>query len=125
MGFWIFMLGADLLIPLVMEFFGHRFLTCPPKEINVLYGYRTALSMKNRDTWAFAHQYCGRLWRSWGLLLLPVTVLAQLPALGKDAGTIGLLGGAVCLLQGAVMAGTLVSTERALRRRFHPDGTRR
>ena len=34
----------ELLIPLVMLFFGRRFLTKPPKSINSLYGYRTALS---------------------------------------------------------------------------------
>lgn len=119
------MLAADLLIPLTMALSGHRFLTRPPKEINALYGYRTAMSMKNGDTWAFAHRYCGRLWRNWGLLLLPATVLVMLLVLGKDAGAVGLCGGAVCLIQGAVMAGTLIPTERALRKQFYPDGTRR
>ena len=39
MGFWIFMLVMDLLIPLTMAFFGKRFLKKPPKEINAMYGY--------------------------------------------------------------------------------------
>ena len=31
--------------------------------------------MKNQDTWLFAHQYCGRLWLRWGLVLLPATLV--------------------------------------------------
>ena len=46
MGFWIFMLVMDLLIPVTMVFIGKRFQKKPPKEINGIYGYRTAMSMK-------------------------------------------------------------------------------
>ena len=53
MGFWLFCTASSLLIPLVMLFFGRRFLTKPPKSINSLYGYRTARSMKNQQTWDF------------------------------------------------------------------------
>ena len=42
MGFWIFMLVMDLLIPVTMVFIGKRFQKKPPKEINGIYGYRTA-----------------------------------------------------------------------------------
>ena len=45
MGFWLFCTASSLLIPLVMLFFGRRFLTKPPKSINSLYGYRTARSL--------------------------------------------------------------------------------
>ena len=61
MGFWLFCTASSLLIPLVMLFFGRRFLTKPPKSINSLYGYRTARSMKNQQTWDFAHRVCGKL----------------------------------------------------------------
>ena len=56
MGFWIYMLIMDLLIPTVMVLFGRAFLKKAPKEINYVFGYRTSRSMKNRDTWEFAHQ---------------------------------------------------------------------
>ena len=56
MGFWIFMLVMDLLLPGVMLWFGSLFLRGVPREINPVFGYRTAMSMKNRDTWAFAHR---------------------------------------------------------------------
>ena len=89
MGFWIYMLIMDLLIPLTMLGFGRAFLTKAPNKINWVFGYRTAMSMKNRDTWNFAHQYCGRLWFLWGLILLPCSVIPMLFLLGKSTDKIG------------------------------------
>ena len=59
MGFWIFMLIMDLLLPFTMIGFGRYFMKKAPKEINSVFGYRTSMSMKNKDTWKFAHKYCG------------------------------------------------------------------
>ena len=60
MGFWIFMLIMDLLLPFTMIGFGRYFMKKAPKEINSVFGYRTSMSMKNKDTWEFAHKYCGK-----------------------------------------------------------------
>ena len=62
MGFWIFMLIMDLLLPFTMIGFGRYFMKKAPKEINSVFGYRTSMSMKNKDTWEFAHKYCGNTW---------------------------------------------------------------
>ena len=62
MGFWIFMLIMDLLIPFTMIGFGKMFLKKAPDQINYVFGYRTSMSMKNQDTWVFAHHYCGKIW---------------------------------------------------------------
>ena len=51
MGFWIFMLIMDLLIPFTMIGFGKMFLKKAPDQINYVFGYRTSMSMKNQDTW--------------------------------------------------------------------------
>ena len=69
MGFWIFMLIVNLLIPIVMMGLGSRFVKTPPKTINFIYGYRTSMSMKNKDTWIFAHNYIGELWRITGSIM--------------------------------------------------------
>ena len=61
MAFWIFMLAIGLLIPLTMVCFGKLFLTKVPKKINMMFGYRTAMSMKNRNTWEFVHKMIGKL----------------------------------------------------------------
>ena len=58
MEFWIFMLIMDLLLPFTMIGFGRYFMKKAPKEINSVFGYRTSMSMKNKDTWEFAHKYC-------------------------------------------------------------------
>ena len=75
MGFWVFMLVMDLLIPLTMIGFGRYFIKRVPKEINAVFGYRTSMSMKSKDTWEFAHKYCGRIWYFSGLIMLPITVI--------------------------------------------------
>lgn len=125
MGFWVFMLAADLLVPCIMIGFGRYFLRHPPKKINALFGYRTAMSMKNQDTWVFAHQYCGRLWYRWGLILLPVTLLPLLLTAGQPADAVGAVGTAISLIQLIPLAGAIFPTEAALKRTFDEDGNRR
>ena len=125
MGFWVFCLAMDLLIPAVMLLLGRRFLTKPPRTINGTYGYRTRRSMKNQATWDFAHRTCGRLWSRLGLVLLPLSALVMLPVLGADAGTVGLWCGTVVLVQTAVLLGSLFPVERALKKEFDQFGRKR
>lgn len=40
MGFWVFMLVMDMLIPIVMITFGYVFKRSAPKEINYVFVYR-------------------------------------------------------------------------------------
>lgn len=119
------MLVSDLLIPVVMIGFGRVFLKYPPKEINGIYGYRTAMSMKNKMTWEFAHKYCGKLWYICGLALLPVTIAAMLLVLGKGENAVGTVGGILCVIQMIPMIGSIFPTERALRKRFDKQGNPR
>ena len=125
LAFWLFILCMDLLIPAVMIGFGRMFLKRPPKSINASFGYRTAMSMKNQDTWDFAHRCCGRLWCRWGLILLVPSVVPLLFVLGRDIGVIGNVGLVVTGVQLAVMLGTFFPVERALKRTFDRNGFRR
>lgn len=125
MLFWLFCLCMDLLIPATMLMSGRIFQRRPPKRINVIYGYRTARSMKNQATWDFAHRTCGRLWSRLGLVLLPLSALVMLPVLGADAGTVGLWCGAVALVQTAVLLGSIFPVERALKKEFDQFGRKR
>lgn len=118
MGFWIFMLIVDVMIPLMMIAFGRLFLKHPPKEINAVFGYRTSRSMKNKDTWEFAHRYCGKLWYRCGLVMLPLSAAALLPAIGKEADVTGIVGGIVCPVQLLVLIGSIYPVEKALKKRF-------
>ncbi len=125
MGFWIFMLIMDLLLPAVMVFFGKRFMKKSPEEINPLFGYRSSMSMKNRDTWVFAHTYCGKLWFYSGLILLPLSVIPLLFVIDQSKDLVGTVGSIVCFFQMAVLFVTIPLVERALRNTFDKDGNRK
>lgn len=125
MGFWIFMLIMDLVTPLLMLGFGSLFRKRAPKEINYVYGYRTTMSMKNKDTWQFAHVYFGKLWLRIGLILLPVSIIPLLFVMGGSENAVGIVGGAVCTVQVVVLLVSIVPVEKALKRTFDRDGNRK
>lgn len=125
MAFWVFMLIMDLIIPLTMIGFGRLFMTKAPKNINIAFGYRTTMSMKNRDTWEFAHRMIGKLWFLCGLALLPLTVIPLFFVLSRDTATIGKIGTIVCAVQLIVMLGTIFPVETALKKSFDKNGMRR
>ena len=125
MGFWLYCTAMCLLIPAVMLFFGRRFLKHPPKNINALYGYRTSRSMKNQQTWDFAHQVCGKLWFRVGLILLPVSLAPMLFLRGRSVGEIGMGCIPVMAVQLAVLLGSIFPVERALKQNFDQFGRKR
>lgn len=125
MGFWIFMMIMNLLIPFAMIGFGAVFSKNAPKEINQIYGYRTSMSMKSRETWEFAHRYFGKIWFLLGWILLPITVIAMLFVWGKDTDIVGLYGGVVCVVQCIWMIVPIILTEFALRKKFDLNGVPR
>ncbi len=125
MGFWIFVLAMALLCPAVMIVMGRVFLRSSPKDINYIYGYRTAMSMKNRDTWEFAHKLCGKVWFIGGLVLLPVNLVPMLVVIGKSKDIVGGVGAALSFVGLAALLGSLIPVERALKRTFDKNGNRR
>ncbi len=124
MGFWFFMLIMCLLFPAIMIVMGKIFLKTAPKEINYIFGYRTNMSMKNRDTWEFAHKFCGKIWYYAGLAMLPISVIPLLFVIGKGEDIIGTVGGIICMIGVAVIIASIFPTEIALRKNFDKDGNR-
>ena len=125
MGFWIFMLVMDLLIPVIMIAMGRYFMKTSPKEINYIFGYRTNMSMKNKETWDFAHKYIGKLWFHLGLLLLPITVIPLLFVIGGTEDTVGMVGSIICIVSLVMLGGPIIPTERALKKTFDEEGNRK
>ena len=125
MAFWFFMLLTVLLIPGVMLYFGSLFEKQAPRQINRLFGYRTRRSMKNRDTWEFAHRYCGRLWRKWGLFLIQLSLVGMAVVWNRDTEIVGMAGTVLCLLQLVPIFAAVARTEAALKETFDEDGNRR
>ncbi|NNJ31069.1 SdpI family protein [Lacrimispora defluvii] len=124
MGFWIFMTAMNLLLPFIMIVIGHIFIKNPPKEINHLVGYRTTMSMKNKDTWEFAHHHCGKNWKITGLCMLIPSALVMLAFIGKDTQTVGKFGSVVIGVQTVILLASIIPTETALRKNFDKDGNR-
>ncbi len=88
MKYWFLLLLLVSLMPLTMIFLGKHFQKKPPATINWIYGYRTSMSMKNEDTWVFAHRKIGQLWHRVGLLVFLMAIVVMLFLLSKERATI-------------------------------------
>lgn len=119
------MFFCNLLIPVLMILAGRMMWKHCPKKINGLLGYRTTRSMKNMDTWKFAHEYCGRLWWRIGWIMMIPSILVQLPFIRSADDVIGIAGGIICTVQCIVLVVVIFPTENALKKTFNEDGTRR
>lgn len=125
MWFWWFMFCCDILIPVTMIACGRVMWKHCPKNINGLMGYRTSRSMKNMDTWKFAHEHCGKLWWKIGWIILIPSIIVHIPFYKTDDNTIGVVGGILATVQVIILIASIFPTERALKRNFTDDGIRR
>lgn len=94
----------------------------PPKNINVFMGYRTPRSMKNMDTWKFAHEYSGKLWWKIGWIILLPSIIIHIPFYSSTDDKIGMMSLIVAAVQLIVLIGFIYPTERALKNTFTEDG---
>lgn len=122
MGFWIFMLVMVVLIPLVMIIFGAIFLNRSPKKINCFFGYRTALSMKNKDTWDYAHKLIGKIWLILGAITLIISIIPMLFVIGKDDNLIGILSTLLVMGELVPLFISIIPVEIGLNRKFDKKG---
>lgn len=125
MALWIVWLIVDLIVPITMILFGKLFVDNPPKNVNAFYGYRTHLSMKNQDTWDFAHRYNGKVWFITGLVMLFTTILAMVFLLWSNDTVICIAGLLICVVQLAILLGTIPVIEKALRKNFDENGNQK
>ena len=117
MGFWGTMAMTVLWMPIVMYFCGYLLKHCADAEINGWIGYRTKRSTRSRESWEFANNFCGGLWKRWSGILLVFTAVfvTALYFLGADAEVWAPIVG---LIQVAVMILTIPVVEKALKKRF-------
>lgn len=125
MGFWILLLVCNLLIPIIMLVFGFMFQNKGPDKINGIYGYRTTMSMKNEETWNFAHTYCAKIWRNLGFAILILTVIASMMAFNLDENGQGMLEVLLVSIQTIVLIASIFPVEKALRKNFDKNGNRK
>ena len=122
---WYKMLATQLLILLIMLISGKRFSKQPPKSINNFFGIRTNMSMKNKDTWEFAHKLAGRLRWKWGWICLGVDLAVMALMWGKPEDLVEKTGMILLLSLLVPFIGITVYTDQQLRKHFHEDGTGR
>lgn len=125
MGIWFMMLGFNLLIPVIMLIAGKLFRTNAPKHINWIIGYRTAMSMKNEDTWVFAHKYAGNFYWKWGWVVLVFAIIFMLFILGQSVEIVSTAGCILMFLQLIPLIAVIPHTEKALHNTFDKDGKRK
>ena len=125
MGIWFMMLGFNLLIPVIMLIAGKLFRTNAPKNINWIIGYRTAMSMKNEDTWVFAHKYAGSFYWKWGWVVLVFAIIFMLFILGQSVEIVSTVGCILMFLQLIPLIAVIPHTEKALHHTFDKDGKRK
>ena len=125
MWFWILMFISNLLIPILMIVAGNMMYKHTPKKINRIYGYRTGRSMKNEETWKFAHDYCGRLWFKWGSFLTIPTIIAMLLVVHSNDNVIGIVTLIIESIQIMALFGVIFLVESALKKNFDNNGHRK
>lgn len=121
----VFNIVFTLFIPVLMILCGYLMYKHTPKDINGLVGYRTAMSMKNQETWDFANNYCGRLWVKVGAVMTIISALVCVPYFFMSSGNATVIMCIAEVIQVVVLCWTIVPTERALKDNFDQDGNRK
>ena len=125
MWLYRFWLLCDLFIPFIMTVVGRMTSKHCPKNINSLIGYRTTRSMKNMDTWKFAHEYCGKLWWKIGWIMIILSALIYIPLYQSDNNVIGIAGVVLITIQCIILIVSIYPTEKALKEHFNNARTRK
>ena len=85
---------------------------------NFWIGYRTARSMKNKDTWKFANLYAGALYMRIGMITIWIPVVLLLVLMHQSAYVIHVVGTVLMLLQAALLIIPAFSVEKQLKISF-------
>ena len=113
-----YLFACNLLIPALFLVCGILMQKHCPKRINNVIGYRTSRSMKNDETWRFAHEYIGGLWRKLGIISAAATVIVQIIFINYPERTFCKLSGFIMTVQGILIFISIIMTEKALKKEF-------
>ena len=125
MALWIGIAFTVIIIPALMMIFGKYYIKRAPNNINNFVVYRTTRSMKNKETWKFAHNYMGKLWYKYGIVLFVISAALMLLTIGQDEDAVGGLAAIITMVQAFVMIVPGVLTEKALKENFDEEGNRK
>jgi len=109
-----------LLIGPLLLAFSLIYVYFPPKKINMMYGHRTSLSMKNQDTWVEANKRSALMM----LLVSAMTCIFQLIGIVFKVNQEKTILYATAFLLAGLIIGVLI-VEKQLRSIFDKDGNRK
>lgn len=125
MQMWFFMLFIAIVLPLIMFMSSFYFIAGGPKNINNIFGYRTGRSMINKDTWIFAHEYCGKLWLKVSVVFILASIVIMLCLIKTDQRVFVAVGFVIFIAEFVTLFFTINKTEKALADNFDIKGNRK
>lgn len=125
MQMWFFMLFIAIVLPFIMFMSSFYFIAGGPKNINNIFGYRTGRSMINKDTWIFAHEYCGKLWLKVSIVFILASIVIMLCLIKTDQRVFVAVGFVIFIAEFITLFFTISKTEKALADNFDIKGNRK
>ena len=125
MQMWFFMLFIAIVLPLIMFMSSFYFIAGGPKNINNIFGYRTGRSMINKDTWIFAHEYCGKLWLKVSVVFILASIVIMLCLIKTDQRVFVAVGFVIFIAEFVTLFFTISKTEKAMADNFDIKGNRK
>ena len=119
------MLIAVAFIPLLLIVIGKIFDKYPIKEPNIAIGFRTKLSMMNKETWDYAQRLFPKAWISLGRIMLPLSLIILFLLYSEDKDYTGNLVLILMLVQVVLMLGSILYVNLKLKAAFNSDGSRK
>lgn len=123
--FKVIMLISVAFIPLLLIVIGKIFEKYPSKEPNIAIGFRTKLSMMNKETWDYAQRLFPKVWISLGRTLLPFSLIILFLLYSEDKDYTGNLALILMLVQVVLMLGSILYVNLKLKKAFNSDGSRK
>lgn len=120
---YIFLFIMSMLIPFTMIGIGRTWRTNPPKDIGWSHGYRTAMSMKNQETWDFAQKFIAVIWFWCGIISSIISAILLIAF--KNSDNFENMVIALVMVQLILLCLGILPTEVALKRHFDEDGNPR
>lgn len=119
------MLISVAFIPLLLIVIGKIFDKYPCKEPNIAIGFRTKLSMMNKETWDYAQRLFPKAWISLGRIMLPLSLIILFLLYSEDKDYTGNLALILMLVQVVLMLGSILYVNLKLKKAFNSDGSRK
>lgn len=119
------MLISVAFIPLLLIVIGKIFEKYPSKEPNIAIGFRTKLSMMNKETWDYAQRLFPKVWISLGRILLPLSLIILFLLYSEDKDYTGNLALILMIVQVVLMLGSILYVNLKLKKAFNSDGSRK